>query len=364
MTFNNNSKHVFPGSNTPFGFYPYYDNIISQESANKIFIIKGGPGTGKSSFMKKVAGFFIDKNVEVEFHHCSADPSSLDGIVIVPAKVAIIDGTSPHVMDPLNPGAVDEILNFSPYWDEQGIRANKESIMAINLVRKQLFNKAYYYLNAAKSVYDAYAQAQAMALNNIKLSTIEQDILKSIFENCKPSNQLGKSRHLFGSAITPDGFIDYLHTIIDKSQIIYTIKDSPGASAKNLMNNILSKGVDLGLYMECYHSPIDREKIEDIVIPKLGIGITVLNDYHTTIVDTTNVYNLTACLDSNTLSDIQSDLDLDYNLINELFARGISTLKQAKTKHALLESYYIPHVNFDKINNLTQDIIAQISHFF
>lgn len=358
-----NNKHVFPGSNTPFGFYPYYDNIMPQENANKIFIIKGGPGTGKSSFMKKVANYFIDKGIAVEFHHCSADPNSLDAIVIINAAVAIIDGTMPHVMDPQNPGIVDEILNFAPYWKEKQIRTNKAAILETNSKRKKFFAKSYFYLDAAKKVYDAYAQTQNESLNDQMINTMEKNILHNLFKNYNPSNTCGKSRHLFGSAITPDGVVDYLHTIIGNIKDIYLIKDAPGASAKNIMNLILSKGIELGLYMECYHSPIDIKKIEDIIIPSLDIAITVSNDYHKPKVFPAHVFDLTSCFVTSTLKEVQFDLDKDKKLFNELLDKGITTLKKAKEQHEILESYYTPHVDFDKINNLLTDVILQIENF-
>ncbi|SHK14198.1 hypothetical protein SAMN02745975_03743 [Geosporobacter subterraneus DSM 17957] len=88
-------KRVFPGGNTAKGFFSYYDNIIGKE-ANRLFIIKGGPGVGKSSFMKKIGYEMTEKGYDVEFHQCSSDNGSLDGVVIPALKVAIIDGTAPH----------------------------------------------------------------------------------------------------------------------------------------------------------------------------------------------------------------------------------------------------------------------------
>lgn len=89
-------KRVFPGGNTSEGFYSYYNYII-EEDANRIFVVKGGPGTGKSSMMKKVAKEMLDRGYDVEYHHCSSDNNSIDGIVIPQLRVAMIDGTAPHV---------------------------------------------------------------------------------------------------------------------------------------------------------------------------------------------------------------------------------------------------------------------------
>ncbi|NLI89674.1 MAG: hypothetical protein GX366_04625 [Epulopiscium sp.] len=368
MPLPNNTKHVFPGSNTPLGFYSYYDNIIHANNANKIFIIKGGPGTGKSSFMKKIANHFVSQNINIEYHLCSADPNSLDAIVIIPAGVAIIDGTFPHAIDPQIPGAIDEIINFAPYWNEKEIRSNKEAIIQTNLKRKSLFSKSYSYLQAAKQVYDAYTNTQISALDNNSFYRMEQDILQEIFINhhtCNFSNLQGPghSRHLFGSAITPDGFVDHLHTIIGKSQLIYSIKDAPGASASNLMNLIKTKSIELGLDIECYHSPICPDNIEDIIIPGLGAAVTVSNSFHKAKIVPTHVYDLKDCFIASRLSQIQEELEYDKDLMDSLFQRGIRTLNKAKDQHNILESYYIPHVRFDDINNLLDIIIKQIESF-
>ena len=52
-------KRVFPGGNTPLGFFSYYDYIIPTD-AERIFVIKGGPGVGKSTFMKKIGEAMLD----------------------------------------------------------------------------------------------------------------------------------------------------------------------------------------------------------------------------------------------------------------------------------------------------------------
>lgn len=89
-------KRVFPGGNTSKGFYSYYDYIIEPD-ANRIFVIKGGPGVGKSSMMKKVAKDLLEKGYDIEYHHCSSDNNSIDGLVVPKLRVAMVDGTAPHV---------------------------------------------------------------------------------------------------------------------------------------------------------------------------------------------------------------------------------------------------------------------------
>ncbi len=240
--------------------------------------------------------------------------------------------------------------------------------MQTNARRKGLFAKSYYYLSAAKTVYDAYAKTQNSTLNHTCFYNMEQSILEHIFKEFHSlrsgsNHPSGHSRHLFGSAITPDGFVDHLHTIIGKTKQIYTIKDAPGASASNLMNLIMAKSIDLGLSIECYHSPIDHHIIEDIIIPELDIAITVSNDYHKAKIVPTHVFDLKSCFIASELAHIGPELMGDKDLMDGLFLRGIATLLQAKEQHNILESYYIPHVRFDDMNPMIESVIAQIESF-
>ncbi|MBE3581342.1 MAG: ATPase [Thermoanaerobacteraceae bacterium] len=88
-------RKVFPGGNTCYGFYSFYDYIIEPD-ATRIFVVKGGPGVGKSTFMRKIGETMLARGFDVEFHCCSSDNNSLDAVVIPGIKVALIDGTAPH----------------------------------------------------------------------------------------------------------------------------------------------------------------------------------------------------------------------------------------------------------------------------
>lgn len=91
-----NIKRLFPGGNTSVGFFSYYDYVVNLKKANRVYLIKGGPGVGKSQMMKTLGNWMVEQGYDVEFHHCSADPESLDAIVITALGIAFIDGTAPH----------------------------------------------------------------------------------------------------------------------------------------------------------------------------------------------------------------------------------------------------------------------------
>lgn len=86
----------FLGANSYKGFYSLYDDFVSLSKIKRLYIIKGGPGCGKSTFMKTIADAANNAGHDVERVLCSADPDSLDGIYIPSLHVAYVDGTAPH----------------------------------------------------------------------------------------------------------------------------------------------------------------------------------------------------------------------------------------------------------------------------
>ena len=57
----------FAASNSSEGFKSYYGEIF--ERADRLYVIKGGPGTGKSSLMKRLADAALRKGYKIEYYY-------------------------------------------------------------------------------------------------------------------------------------------------------------------------------------------------------------------------------------------------------------------------------------------------------
>ena len=60
-----NDLKYFLAANSCQGFVSSFNNCYDAERGWKAYIIKGGPGTGKSSFMKFVAKSALEKEIKV-----------------------------------------------------------------------------------------------------------------------------------------------------------------------------------------------------------------------------------------------------------------------------------------------------------
>ena len=86
----------FLGGNTPSGFYSLYHQLSDPGRLQALYIIKSGPGSGKSSLMRRVARHAQAAGLETEEVLCSGDPDSLDALILPQLGAALVDGTAPQ----------------------------------------------------------------------------------------------------------------------------------------------------------------------------------------------------------------------------------------------------------------------------
>lgn len=352
-------KKVFPGANTAKGFYSYYDNIIGID-AKKLFIMKGGPGVGKSSFMKKIAYEMITKGYDVEFHQCSSDNHSLDGVVIPDLKIAIIDGTSPHIVDPKHPGAIDEIVNFGEFWNETGIIRNKNEIIKGTSKISKLFKRAYKFFAAAKSIRDDMEVIYEEALDIGKVNQAVRELKKEILDKLDYTKEEGADRHLFGSALSPNGLIDYYDTVVGTMKTIYYIDGSYVRGISKFIEEIVDEGIKKGLNIEVYHEPLDEKNIETIIIPRLSVAITTSDKY-------ANTHYKKILFDmfmNQQILDMYTDsLKEDEKFMKDLINAGTKNITNAKKEHDNLEKFYIDNMNFEAVDRFREKIMNKILQY-
>ena len=127
-------RRYFAASNSCLGFRNYYGDLFTDTRTDRLYIIKGGSGTGKSHLMRQIAQAAHARGYAVDYYHCSSDPSSLDGVLIIGKDecFGIVDGTSPHTVEPTVPGARENIIDLGQFWDQSLLFKQKNEIMALS----------------------------------------------------------------------------------------------------------------------------------------------------------------------------------------------------------------------------------------
>ena len=226
----------FAGGNTARGFYSLFDSSL--EGLNRIFILKGGPGTGKSSLMKDVGKVWSEKGYDIEFLHCSSDPDSVDGVIITSLQVAIVDGTAPHVIEPKLPGAVEEYINLGEAWDSKALASRKNDISELSKQVSHAFQMAYRTYAEALKVHDDWEKIYFGNMDFEKANQLTDSLLTSFFGEIT-LNKPSKVQHRFLGAATPVGAVDFVPNLTEDVPKRYFIKGRPGSGKSTMLKKIV-----------------------------------------------------------------------------------------------------------------------------
>ena len=155
----------------------YIDNIT--ENIEKRYFIKGRPGTGKSTFLKKLADELMSKNYSVEVYHCGFDSNSLDMVVCRELSFCVFDSTSPHEKFPDRDN--DMILDF---YENSGLLGIDEKFEAkltdVRLRYSKMISVSKIYLAEINEILREFSNKVNECTDYQKLNNIVYEILYEI----------------------------------------------------------------------------------------------------------------------------------------------------------------------------------------
>ena len=170
-------RHRFLGASTYNGPLDYIENLTS--GLSKRYFLKGRPGTGKSTLLKKLVSECKERGINAEVYHCGFDVSSLDMVILPELNACIFDSTAPHLHEPSRTG--DEIIDLYEKCVKPGTDEKYSSeIGEINIRYKNTIRQGIRYLSEAKELSDKIRKYLTEAVDPDRLSFIENNILKAI----------------------------------------------------------------------------------------------------------------------------------------------------------------------------------------
>ena len=356
-----NAVSFFAGANTPNGFVSLFEGLYDAYGDWKVYIIKGGPGTGKSGLMKTVAANLERAGIFVERLRCSSDPRSLDAIRIPEINACIMDGTAPHTMEPRFPGAVEEILNLGEFWDAGLLRTHADSIRETSALNKELHRRSSRFLSAAGTLLEENKRLIAPDVQIEKIRNYASRFAAREFG--KPSGKVGTEHRRYLSGITPDGIVVKAATIPLLCRRILALDDEYGAVSRYLIRLIRSYALASGLdVISCLCPMSANQDIEHLIIPALRMALFTENSFHPLPFDPDRRIHSRRFLDMDAVHEHRCRLKFNRRAAAQLIDESVSLLKNAKAVHDKLEKFYIPAMDFTQVDaladKLTQDLLS------
>ena len=348
-------KSYFAGSNSALGFSSYFDGLMDPARLNSLYILKGGPGVGKSSFMKKFGAAMRSAGYEAEFIHCSSDHDSLDGILIKDIKVMLVDGTAPHMVDPRLPGAADQIINLGAYLDGSALKSQKQEIIDIGAKKSDCYQSAYRYLSGAGTLFRENLAIYERESEKSLLDAVLDETVYEIFKGVGKKTS-GLTRKFFTESYTSNGFISYTESFCAGNRVLNVIGKNASAISR-FLTGIADEAARMGLDTDRCCLPLFPDMLQHLYIPELRLmlkscGGEANNHFHESI-------NLDRTIRPDVILMPFDEIEENRSLFNTLINKALNKLKEAKYWHSELEKIYVGNMDFSAVDECFEKLIAQ-----
>ena len=336
------TEYEFAGANTGSGFVSFYDRLFPEGELSALYIIKGGSGTGKSTFMRRVLAAAAGEGFAGRGYLCGSDESSLDGVMIVGCdgrRVGIIDGTPPHARELRCPGAAGDILDFGRFWDSAALRRRRSEIEALCRRKSSAFDTSYRYLGAAEKINRHIYRLWSGVFERTKAATAARRLV-SQFDGA------GSVTHTQLSGFTMNGEVRF--GAYDPDVKLYPVTGDADA-ASMFIDEVLREAKTRGVaaYVSC--SPLDLTHAESVYFPH-DRAFVYRSDLQ--VPDRAEkVINTRRFIDRAAAGEVRQKIRFGKKCRTSLIDGGLESLADARECHFALEKIYGACMDFDALES-------------
>ena len=350
---NQEATTYFAASNSKDGFYSYFEDCFSRPEIEHLYLVKGGPGTGKSQFMRQCAQKAIEKGYAVDYILCSSDPKSLDGVILKNHEhcFAFCDATAPHVMEPRDPGVREEILNLGQFWDASALRQHKEELDRVGAAKKKAYVSAYRYLSAAGELFLETLDLVSPYWKKDELQKFVDKFAKEIGEGPGYS-----SRPSILSAVSMDGIVR-LDSFFANAQKRYLVEDCHGISALFLAE-VGKIAIERRQPIRISYDPLIPGRIDGIYFCNEKIALQVASDSPASA----KKIRLRRAVDVAGMKPIKGQLHYAEQLKRALLGGALESLARVKEAHFAMEKIYTAAMDFPAKEAFTEQFLEKLFH--
>ncbi len=345
-----NENKYFAAANSGDGFRSYYKYIFDSNELDSLIIVKGGSGTGKSSFLRKLASRGEEQKYSAEYFYCSSDPTSLDGVILKNQngrRIAALDGTAPHLRDTELPGCCDFIHNTGAYWNPEILRSKRAEITELIRQKQLAFSRAYEYLSAAAKLNSVGDSISANHINTEKMSAA----IKRILNRAKNGN--GGVEYRLLDSFGMNGYVKF-DTFAKETDTVYRVI---GQGARKFISGVKQEAAtkNLKAVLSPYH--LDTNELSGILLPEISTAF-IYEDRGYSASDNEHTINM-----ERFVRGISKEQNAEYRrasrLKNESLALAEHEFEKIKSLHFKLENIYSSTMDFDRKTKAENELISK-----
>ncbi len=344
----NESVRIFLGANSGGGFFSLYGQLLGARF-DDLLLIKGGPGCGKSSFMRRLAKKLTEISKESIYVNCSGDPDSLDAVLFPTLRAGAVDATAPHVLEPSYTVANERYLDLTRFYDVEAAKAARGEITAHSDAYRAAYAQAYRVLRAVDAL---SSERRALVRDAADLDTLARRMERIARRELRGGGGTrGRTDEAFLGGVTHQGELCRFETVDALCPRVYVLEDNYGLAAPAL-KRLRDATADAGFDTLACRNPDHPDEICHLLIPQRELAFVTSSanlpypgePYRRLRVDALAALSRAE----------KAHLRLTGRILNALRDEAVAALRCAKEEHDALEAVYNPCVDFDGVYALAE----------
>jgi len=342
-----NGDVYFAGANTGTGFCSSYADIAAEESLERLYIIKGSAGCGKSTLMKKIATSAEHNGHSASRYLCGSDTESLDAVVL-DGRIAILDGTPPHSVDMIFPGAKSELVDLSRFLDTAALEREREAIVHHTNAKRDAYTAAYQYLTAADRVEEGIISLARTLFDEQKARAYAARLIRKLIS--KKSGR-GALHHRYSHAVTMRG----LRYVERKRYGWQTFVARDSMRCAPLLLGVLADAfIGAGCDVTLSHLPIS-DHIAGIEVPRAHISIVTHGADNAA-----GIINTARFVCDEVKASVRGEIRLGAVVETSCMEAAVECLGKAAEHHFALEEIYSSAMDFCRANEVADELCRDV----
>jgi Mrp family chromosome partitioning ATPase len=346
-------RYVLTSSHTSQGFHTFIPELLRE--IPKIYILKGAPGSGKSTFIRLLGESLSEQGYEVEFWISAADPVSPEGVFIPQLQAAVVNGCLAYPIDPRYPGLTGDIIYMGDYWDKLLIETHRQEIMGLSDEQEQHRHQATAALKSAAVIKETITKQVDAYLDERKMEQLTERLAQQILDS-HPAE-----KHYFASAVTAEGMINYMEQISSFCQKRYVFKGPAGNGKSAVMMELAARARAMGYSLEYYHCGLDADSVQMIIILNLQIALIDAGLLELAGKPWDVVIDMSQCLEGYEEANLAQEFSASLRIYETLMLQAQQELEQSHRCLKDLKKIYAGAMDFEALDRKRQQIQREIT---
>lgn len=242
------------------------------QGLEKIFVLTGPQGTGKSTVLRNLADRLLELDYRVDFFHSPLRPDELDGIIAADLKIGVVDGRVSGTIAELQ---AEQIIpySFEAVLDHEKISSEDRAVIdELDAKLESAYEDAYNAFLTALRIHDEWEAYYIEAMDFEKADGIAGEWIDTLFGKLADETPV-TGRHLFFGAATPKGAYDFIQRLTGPLERRVFIKGRPGSGKSTLLKKLAAAAEAKGVEVQVFHCGFDPNSLDMLIFPTLSTAI-------------------------------------------------------------------------------------------